>query len=175
MDAAIALVFHFFVHLSFFQVWEKFLKRCINKCEVRRPNFKFIFLYILCFLHFFIFLYFCTFVLLYFCTFCTFVLSHLVGRCIWTSMQNLESVALKMTELWVLLYLCTFLYFCTFFVRKWLRAVKIYLHAKCQPSSSKIERVMLNFVFCSVPVPCRASVPVTNLPVELCPSRQLII
>ena len=46
----------------------------LNKCEVRRPNFKFIFLYVLCFLHFFIFL--------YFCTFCTFVLSHLVGRCI---------------------------------------------------------------------------------------------
>ena len=37
-----------------------------NKCEVRRPNFKFIFLYVFRFLHFFIFLYFCTFVLLYF-------------------------------------------------------------------------------------------------------------
>ena len=46
-----------------------------NKCEVRRPNFKFIFLYVLCFLHFFYFsvlLYFCTFVLLYFLYFCTF-------------------------------------------------------------------------------------------------------
>ena len=39
------------------------------------------------------------------------------------------------------------MYFCTFFVRKWLRAVKIYLHAKFRASSSKIERVMLNFVF----------------------------
>ena len=87
------------------------------KCEVQRPNFKFIFFVrFVLFTFFFIFLYFCTFVLLYFCTFCTFVLSHLVGRCIWTFMQNLESVALKMTELWVLLYLCTFLYFFVLFV-----------------------------------------------------------
>ena len=84
--------------------------------EVQRPNLKLIFLYFCTFyvltFFFFIFWPFCTFVLLYFCTFCTFVLSHLVGQCIWTSMQNLESVARKMTELWVLLYLCTF--FCTF-------------------------------------------------------------
>ena len=32
---------------------------------------------------------------------------------------------------------------------------------------------MLNLVFCAVP--CRAEPPVTNLPVELCASRQLII
>ena len=62
------------------------------------------FLYVCMFVH----LYFYIFVLLYFYTVCTFVLSPLVGRCIWTSMQSLESVALKMTELWVLLYLCTF-------------------------------------------------------------------
>ena len=48
-------------------------------------------------------------VLFYLHTFCTFVLSHLVGQCLWTSMQNLESVTL-----WVLLYLCTFLYFLYF-------------------------------------------------------------
>ena len=37
----------------------------------------------------------------------------------------------------------------------WLRVVKIYFHAKFRPSSSKIERVMLNLVFCTrtVPVP----------------------
>ena len=64
----------------------------------------------------------------------------------------------------VLMY---FLYFCTFFVWNWLRAVKIYLHAKFRASSSKIDRVMLNFVF--------GTVPVTNLPVELCAWRQLII
>ena len=85
------------------------------------------------------------FVLLYFC--------NLFGLSIRTSMQNLESVAL---------------YFCTFFVRKWQWAVKIYFHAKFRASSSKIERVMVNFV-----LPARA--PVTNLPVELCASRQLII
>ena len=82
----------------------------------------------------------------FFCIFILFVLCHLVRQSIWTSMQNLKSVAQKMAELWVLLYLCTFLYFCTFFVRKWLRAVKIYLHAKFRASSSKIERVMVNFV-----------------------------
>ena len=66
----------------------------------------------------------------------------------------------------VLIY---FLYFCTLF--KWLRAVKIYLHAKFQASSLKIERVILNFIFCAVPVP---PPHVTNLPVELCASHQLI-
>ena len=83
-------------------------------------------------------------------------MSYLCKACIyifyifftWTSMQNLESVAQKMAELWILLYLCTFLYFCTFFVRKWLRAVKIYLHAKFWASSSKIKWVLINFVFC---------------------------
>merc|ERR1712105_77793 len=40
-----------------------------------------------------------------------------------------------------------------FFVRIWLRAVKIYLHAKFRASSSKIERVMLNLVF-GTPPPC---------------------
>ena len=40
--------------------------------------------------------------------------------------------------------------FLRFFVRKWLRAVKIYLYAKFRASSSKIERVMLNFVFCAL-------------------------
>ena len=49
---------------------------------------------------------------LHFCTFCTFLLCHLVGQSIWISMQNLESVAQKMAELWVLLY---FLYFCILF------------------------------------------------------------
>ena len=69
----------------------------------------------------------------------------------------------------VLMYFFVLLYF---FVRKWLRAVKIYLHAKFRASSSKIERVMLNFVFCAAaPTPAQ---PVTNLPVELCASRQLI-
>ena len=70
----------------------------------------------------------------------------------------------------VLMYFFVLLYF---FVRKWLRAVKIYLHAKFRASSSKIERVMLNFIFCSAaPTPPQ---PVTNLPVELCASRQLTI
>ena len=31
---------------------------------------------------------------------------------------------------------------------------------------------MLNFIFCT-PGPCRPTVPVTNLPVELCASHQL--
>ena len=49
------------------------------------------------------------------CFFVLFVLFF--GLSIWTSMQNLESVALKMTELWVLLYLCTFFCsFCTFVI-----------------------------------------------------------
>ena len=43
-----------------------------------------------------------------------------------------------------------FLRFLRFFVRKWLRTVKIYLYAKFRASSSKIERVMLNFVFCAL-------------------------
>ena len=88
-------------------------------------------------------------ILLYFCTFCTFVLCHLVRHSIWTSMQNLESVAQKMAELWVLLYLCTFV---LFFVRKWLRAVKIYLHVKFQ-TWANLSLVMINFVFC----PCLRS------------------
>ena len=55
------------------------------------------------------------------------------------------------------------------------RLVNSYYHAKFWVSSSKIERVMLNFIFCSVPSLLRPSaVPVTNLPVELCASRQLI-
>jgi hypothetical protein len=132
------------------------LCHCANSW--RSSAFYFCILCFLHFLHFFcIFLRFCifvlfcfvlcTFVFLYFCTFCTFVLCHLVWQSIWTSMQNLESVAQKMAELWVLLYLCTFLYFCTFFVRKWLRAVKIYLHAKFRDSSSKIDWVTSIFIF----------------------------
>merc|ERR1712030_275257 len=73
-------------------------------------------------------------------------------------------------------YFCTYVLFCTFvlfFVRKWLRAVKIYLHAKFRVSSSKIERVMLNLVFCTPDPPSLE--PVTNLPVELCALRQLTI
>ena len=50
-------------------------------------------------------------------------------------------------------------------------AVKIYLHAKCLASSSKIEQVMVNFVLPPAPPPAPL---VTNLPVELCASRQLI-
>ena len=110
----------------------------MSKLEV---NF-FVLLYFLCFLcfnnfflHFLAFLYFSTFVFFYFCTFCTFELSYLVGRCIWTSMQNLESVALKMTELWVLLYLCTFLYF---FVLLWfIWTIHTNFHAKSGVCSSK--------------------------------------
>jgi len=128
--------------------------------------------YIFCiFLYFFAFLYFCTFL---FCTlyFCIFVLCHLVWQSIWTSMQNLESVAQKMAELWVLLYLCTFLYFCTSFVRNWLRAVKIYLHAKFRASSSKIERVMLDFVFCAVP--SRACDQPTCRAVRFAPAKNIL-
>ena len=55
----------------------------------------------------------------------------------------------------VLMYFFVLLYF---FVRKWLRAVKIYLHAKFRASSSKIDRVMVNFVFCSA-APFRSSAP----------------
>ena len=119
-------------------------------------------------------------------------------------MQNFRLLAQKLSELWSIL---CFLRFYVFFVRKWLRAVKIYLHAKFRASSLKIERVMLNFVFftflrffavgsqdllackissfllenwasyaqfvlCSEPIP---AFPVTNLPVKLCASRQLII
>merc|ERR1712030_167756 len=68
----------------------------------------------------------------------------------------------------VLLYFLCFLHFLRFFVQKWLRVVKNYLHAKFRASSSKIERVMINFV-----LPPPAPPPVTNLPVELCASRQL--
>ena len=49
----------------------------------------------------------------------------------------------------VLMYFFVLFVLCTFFVQKWLQAVKIYLHAKFRVSSSKIERVMLNLVFCS--------------------------
>ena len=58
----------------------------------------------------------------------------------------------------VFFYFCTFVLFVlfmffTFFVQKWLRVVKIYLHAKFRASSSKIERVMFNlvciFYFCT--------------------------
>ena len=69
----------------------------------------------------------------------------------------------------VLMYFFVLLYF---FVRKWLRAVKIYLHAKFRASSSKIERVMLNFVF-GAGTGTGTVPPVTNLPVELRASRQL--
>ena len=72
-----------------------------------------------CIFVFFIFLYICTFLFLYFCFLCTiypfvlfelFVLLYFDIWSIWTSMQNLKSVAQKMAELWVL---CTFvlLYF----------------------------------------------------------------
>ena len=59
-------------------------------------------------------------------------------------------------------------YVLLYFVWKWLRAVKIYYHAKFRASSSKIEQVMANFVLPPPP-------PVTNLPVEMCASRQLKI
>ena len=80
-----------------------------------------------------------------------------MGKSIRISMQNLESVAQKMAELWVLLYLCTFLYFCTFFVRKWLRAVKIYLHAKFRDSSSKIDWVTSIFIFIKIIITIKKS------------------
>ena len=116
-------------------------RRAVSKLEV---NF-FVLLYFLCFLCFnifwpfctFVLLYFYTFVLLYFCTFCSFELSHLFERCIWTSMQNLESVALKMTELWVLLYLCIFCTFFTFLLFKFIWTIHTNFHAKSGVSSSK--------------------------------------
>jgi len=70
----------------------------------------------------------------------------------------------------VLIYFLVLLYFCNLF--KWLRAVKIYLHAKYQHSSSKIDRVMLNFVFCTTAVP---PPPVTNLPVHFAPANKSTI
>ena len=48
------------VHMDCLTKWEstevqKYKIKKYNKSEVRRPNFKFIFLYVLCFLHFFCF------------------------------------------------------------------------------------------------------------------------
>ena len=73
-------------------------------------------------------------------TLCVFVLCSLIGQSIWISMQNLESVAQKMAELWVLLY---FLYFCNLFVNGCGRS----------RSTSKrnfglvAQKVMINFVY----------------------------
>ena len=86
-----------------------------------------------------------------------------------TCMQNFGFLAQKLSLLYSILclYIFTFFTFLHFFHVFLLQTVKIYLHAKFQPSSSKNERVMFNFIFWPpvlVPVP----VPVTNLPVELC-------
>ena len=76
---------------------------------------------VFCIFVFLYFLYFCIFVILFlmdFFTFCTFVLLNLVRQSIWTSMQNLKSVAQKMSELWVhctLVVLKKFIYICTLF------------------------------------------------------------
>ena len=95
------------------------------------------------------------FVLLYFC--------NLFGLSIRTSMQNFRLLAQKLSELWSILCFYIFYVF-------WLRAVKIYLLAKFWGSSSKIGRVMLNFIFSSNPGrahPDGISHPVTNLSVEI--------
>ena len=92
----------------------------------------FVLLYFLCFLSFNIFFsFFGLFVLLYFLYFCTFSFG-------WTVHMNFhaksESVALKMTELWVLLYLCTFCTFCTF---EFFWTIHTNFHAKSGVCSSK--------------------------------------
>jgi len=73
--------------------------------------FKFV---VFAFFVFFVFVFLYYFVLLCFLYFCTLSLGWTVH--IWTSIQNLESVAQKMTELWVLMYFLRtflhFLYFC---------------------------------------------------------------
>ena len=90
------------------------------KCEVRRPNFKFIFLYILCFLHFFIFLYFCTFVLLYFLYFCTFSFGWTVHMNFHAKSGVCSSKNDWVMSTFVLMYFFVlflyFLYFCTFVI-----------------------------------------------------------
>ena len=78
-----------------------------------------------------------------------------------------------MSDLAAILFFGGYFVFGVYFFHFWLRAVKIYLHAKFWVSSSKIERVMVNFVF-PHPSPAPPPSPVTNLPVELCASRQLI-
>ena len=108
--------------------------------------------FFLYFLHFFDFL-----------SLCTFVLCHLVGQSIWISMQNLESVAQKMAELWVLLY--------------FVKTVYTNFHAKSGLCSSRNDRIMLNLVFgaCGAASTCTcASVPVTNLRIELRASKKIV-
>ena len=71
----------------------------------------------------------------------------------------------------VLMYFFVLFVLCTFFVQKWLQAVKIYLHAKFRVSSSKIERVMLNLVFCSPDPPTRACDQPTCRAVRFAPAK----
>ena len=108
----------FFLFFSFCMFYSFCVFVFLSNNWLRRVFFYFCTFYIFWFfLHFYHFLRFLIFVLfVLFCTFCTFVLCHLVGQSIWISMQNLESVAQKMAELWVLLYffvLFVLLYFCT--------------------------------------------------------------
>ena len=56
-------------------------------------------------------------------------------------------------------YFCTFVFY-TFILCHLVRTIHTNFHAKSGVCSSKIELVMLNFVFCAASVPCiRASVP----------------
>ena len=101
----------------------------------------FVLLYFLCFLHVYIFTFclqicifyfFCIFgaflflyfFILYFYTFCTFVLSHLIGQSIWTSMQNLSYQ-----------YFCSYILFCTFCTFAIFWTIHRNFHAKSGASS----------------------------------------
>ena len=134
-----------------------FVNKPQNKSEVRRPNFKFIFLYVLCFLHFFIFLYFCTFVLLYFCTF---VLLYFLYFCTfsfgWTVHMNFhaKSGVCSSKNDWVmstfvLMYFFVLLYFFNLFgISIWTFIQNLEFVAQ------KKKRIMLNLGF--GPIPCLA-------------------
>ena len=111
----------------------------------------FLFLYFYTFCAFYIFYIFAFFVFLYFFVlyFCTLSFGSTVHMNFHAKSGVCSSKNGWVMSTFVLMYFFVLLYF--FFVRKWLQAVKIYLHAKFRASSSKIERVMLNFVFCAVP------------------------
>ena len=80
-----------------------------------------------------------------------------------TCMQHFGPLAWKLSELrWIMCFIGLYI-FC-------LCTVKIYLHVNLGASILKMERFMLNFVFCTA---CAAVALVTNLPAELCTSRQL--
>ena len=78
---------------------------------------------------------------------------------IWTTMQNLELLAWKLSELWSILWFGGhFVFGCHFIfsaILLFIHSVHMNFHAKSGLCSLKNERVMVNLVFCVMP--CRPS------------------